>query len=148
MRPLQVTFLVIQAIALVEAAKVRWTLHKSCYRTKDDSGDDNDLAQAIIDSVESAKKWANRATSKIGDSVDIIPGHGKATKDAIRPLLGSGDYATAAKDVRDRFKKVADLDGPIGKGGDALGRYDGSQAWRDLEISDNHHFNFVSFAKY
>ncbi|KAK2024427.1 hypothetical protein LX32DRAFT_697166 [Colletotrichum zoysiae] len=142
MRLLQVIVLTLHAVAVVEAAKVSWTLHKSCYRNKEDTADDNELAEAIIKSVNEAKAWANRAASKIGDS--LIPFlFTSKTKSALVHLVGNSNYRDNAKEVRARLKKMEDLEGPVGRNADRQGRYYKSQAWVDLESKDDHFNNFV-----
>lgn len=71
-------------------------------RNREDTADDTDLAINITDAVNTAKNWASRGASKIDETVSFLPG-GKDTKDLITPLLGSGDYSTAAKDVRGKW---------------------------------------------
>ncbi|KAH0439392.1 hypothetical protein CcaCcLH18_02869 [Colletotrichum camelliae] len=141
MRLLQVTVLALHAVSAVEAAKVSWTLHKSCYRNKEDTADDNELADAMIKSVNDAKAWAKRAASKI--SLSILPLGGLPTKIAIGPLVGLDNYNTAAKEIRDRFKKIEDMEGPVGANGDELGRYGQSRAWINLENSEEHFNDFI-----
>ncbi|KAK1999300.1 hypothetical protein LX36DRAFT_486357 [Colletotrichum falcatum] len=146
MRLIQVAVLTLHVVAAVEAAKARWTLHKSCYRNKEDTADDNELADAMIKSVNEAKSWANRASSKIGESLLPLVGGvvGLPTRVAIGPLVGSNDdYGPAAKEIRDRFKKIEDMEGPVGRNADSMGRYEKSKAWIDLENREDHYNNFV-----
>lgn len=42
----------------------------------------------------------------------------------------------------DKFNKLGKLEGPVG--GDD-GKYGQSDAWKALESTDEHYFNFVSF---
>ncbi|KAF4827241.1 hypothetical protein CGCTS75_v008272 [Colletotrichum tropicale] len=158
MRLLQVTVLALHAVSVVEAAtKVSWTLHKSCYRKVKDTDEngkkipedelfDKELADAMIKSVNDAKAWAKRAASKI--TLSTLPGIGQITglptKLAIAPLVGGlENYNTAAKEIRDRFNKIADMEGPVGSDGDKLGRFGQSRAWIDLGNSDKHFNDFI-----
>ncbi|KAG7108784.1 hypothetical protein HYQ45_013583 [Verticillium longisporum] len=141
MRLLQVTFLALQATALVEAGFIKWTLHSSCYR--DAAGaDDPATADAIINAVETAKKWASNGETALRNS--NIPLIGKNLKKVLENLLGTGDsYKEKLEIAREKFKLFKELEGPIGKDGPPDARYENSQAWRDLAGTDEHHKHFV-----
>lgn len=78
-------------------------------RNKDDTADDNDLAAAMIATMDTVKNWAKRGADKIQDSISANPFRGKATKNALEPLIGSDGYAKGAKDVRGRFDSFASI---------------------------------------
>ncbi|KAF4900132.1 hypothetical protein CGCFRS4_v003519 [Colletotrichum fructicola] len=105
-----------------------------------------ELAGAIIQSVNNAKAWVKRAASKI--TLSTLPGISQITslptKLAIAPLVsGLENYNTTAKEIRDRFNKIADMEGPVGSDGDKLGRFGQSRAWIDLGNSDKHFNDFI-----
>ncbi|SPO03137.1 uncharacterized protein DNG_05819 [Cephalotrichum gorgonifer] len=139
------------------ADTVKWTLHKSCYMDLDDEHTvpenylspnnyvkkNDELANAINETVHIVKAWADRGAKKIDDSISFNPLIGQATKDALKPLIGRGNYKDNAKDIRDKFKKLATLEGPIGKDGDARGRYEQSNAWKSLQENNDHYLDFV-----
>ncbi|KAF4555937.1 Hypothetical protein D9617_2g059020 [Elsinoe fawcettii] len=146
--------LLAEAILVVNGATINWTLHKSCYRNGDDTADDPQRAQMIIDAVNNAKVWARRSESKISESINPILGpiSGRDTRSALAPLLGTDrDYAENARTVIERFKGFADIEGPVGKDGDTRGRYDESSAWLNVffryRSSRDHYKNFVIVCK-
>ncbi|KAF2703710.1 hypothetical protein K504DRAFT_463174 [Pleomassaria siparia CBS 279.74] len=140
MYTVRVVLLLLQSLALVEAS-VKWTLHSSCYRTKDGQGDDNDLATAMINAVSTSKAWAHTGSEKLKGST--IPFIGKTTKDAMKPLMSKGNYGDNVKVLAALFDKLDELEGPIGQNADAGGRYDASTAWTSLAQNDNHYLDFL-----
>jgi hypothetical protein len=75
----------------------------SADRNRDDTADDNELADAMVASMGTVKAWAKKAADKINDSVSLNPTVGKATKDAMIPLIGDNGYKDRAKLVRGVF---------------------------------------------
>ncbi|KAF6831373.1 hypothetical protein CPLU01_06792 [Colletotrichum plurivorum] len=146
MRPLQIILIALQAALAVEA--VFWTLHRSCYRNKEDTGDDKKLENGIIKGIENVKVWAEASASKIDESLSKVPLKGIATRIALEPLLGKtgktgkDGYIYTAPGVRDKFKRFDDLEGPVGREGGANSRYERSQAWERLATQIDHHYNF------
>lgn len=69
-------------------------------RNQDDTADDNDLAKAIVDTVNTVKAWAKRASDKLSDSFSSNLLKGKATKEAMIPLIGEKGYKDKAKEIR------------------------------------------------
>ncbi|KAH8693475.1 hypothetical protein GQ44DRAFT_635012 [Phaeosphaeriaceae sp. PMI808] len=138
MHTLRVALLLLQALTVVEGAK--WTLHKSCYRNKADNADDTQLENAMIDAVNTAKKWASQGSEKLKFSKGIF---GLPLKFALIPLLNMGKYSDNADDVIAKFDELAKIEGPIGKTADASGRYTASKAWKDAINTDEGYKNFI-----
>lgn len=164
MRVVHVLWLFVQAIVLVEAANVKWTLHKSCCtlhradeqlpklrlqplsshiwdrsslavpvcpapprrlkeiygidadagedKTKDGSADDNELAAAMIDALETARAWALQGATKLEQSADRSPLHGVAVKNSVRILLGPENYRESAKEVSRKLRFISHFIAP------------------------------------
>lgn len=72
-------------------------------RDKEDTADDNDLADAMIKTVDNIKAWAKRGAEKLDDSISPNPTKGAATKNAMKHLIGSDNYKDKAKDVSSKF---------------------------------------------
>lgn len=62
------------------------------------------VADAIVKSVETVKAWAKKGAQKLEDSVSLNPLVGKATKEAMIPLIGEDGYKERAKEVRGELR--------------------------------------------
>ncbi|KAF6805578.1 hypothetical protein CSOJ01_09377, partial [Colletotrichum sojae] len=114
-------------------------------RNKDDTRDDKELENGIIKGNENVKAWAEASASRIDESLSKVPLKGIATRIALEPLLGKtgkDGYLYTAPGVRDKFKRFADLEGPVGREGGANNRFERSPAWiiscrPDIQLVDD-----------
>lgn len=98
-----------------------------------------------MEAFEVVQAWASKGAQKLGDAAS--GDGGKETRSVVEPLIGKGDFAANANDVKAKFEKFATLDGPVG--GDSTDpnkKFDQSDAWLALANDDNdeHFNNFVS----
>ncbi|SPO07057.1 uncharacterized protein DNG_09751 [Cephalotrichum gorgonifer] len=137
-----------QAVVLIDAApdppgSIKWTLHRSCYRNQDNTADDNEMADAMVSTMATVMAWASRGAEMLDSSLNPLSIKGRTTKRAMESLIDIGDYKTQAEDIRNRFRQIATLEGPIGKGDSGTARYDGSTAWTDLGGNNQHYWDFL-----
>jgi hypothetical protein len=114
--------------------------------TDANGGQDRQLESDMVRAMQVVKAWASKGAKKLGDAANanFLTG-GTETKKVVKGLLGRGDFSSNANDIKAKFERLENLEGPIG--GDASDnnkKYDASEAWKKLEKDDKHYQNFVS----
>ncbi|KAL9615936.1 MAG: hypothetical protein Q9160_009136 [Pyrenula sp. 1 TL-2023] len=111
--------------------------------TDDSEQPDDAKEKAMVDAMRIVKDWASHGAEKLGDAASNNPLTGRETKGVIQALLDKGNFNDNARDVKAKFERLNNLEGPIGGDSTDLGKkYDRSDAWKALKDDANsEHFN-------